>query len=88
MASGDFMKTRNWGGIILGAALAVSALAGCKKEGEQTGEAIDRNTEKAKDSLKDAGEKTKDALKTAADKTGDALKKAGEKVKESTTTNK
>src|ERR1043165_2869667 len=67
---GIFMKTRNWGAIILGTVLAVSVVTGCKKEGEQTGEAIDRNAEKATDSIKDAGVKPKEGLKDAADTTG------------------
>ena len=71
------MKTFNWGGLALAGILAVSlgAFTGCKKD-ETAGESIDRNSEKAKDAMKDA-----------ADKTSDALKKAGDKLKTATSTN-
>jgi hypothetical protein len=68
------MKTTRWLAICLGICLSVGTFTACNKS----------DTDKAKDTLQDAGEKTKDALKDAANKTGDALNKAGEKIKDAT----
>ena len=79
------MKTFKWEVWALAGILTVSLgdFTGCKKD-ETASESFDRNSEKAKDSLKEAGEKLKDA----ADQTSDALKKAGDKLKTTTSTNK